>query len=166
MNEKVKENENLGDFPGDEAEDSGALVKAAKDMGAVEIITKESIGDDSTVGDAVKEAFDKAPSTQDIIGTGKLSFHPELPQIDFRDLVDHAFLLYQVMMVDGWDGYYGTSNFGLILIQLRDGRKATSLAGGVAVVKQLRALIAKRRFPVRLVLTEKPGQNGAYYLFE
>ena len=155
------------------ADESGAdaLVRAAKEAGAVEILTAEKVAaselsDESSIDDEVKKEFERAPSTKDVIGTGKLSFHPELPQVDFRNLVGHTFLLYQPQMVDGWDGFYGTSNFGLIMVQLRDGRKATSLAGGIAVVKQLRSLLGKRRFPVRVTLTEKPGQNGSYYLFE
>lgn len=155
--------------PGDE---SGAsrLVEAAKEVGGVEVIDKDDVvfaelEDSSVIDDDVKRRFEHTPTTQDIIGTGKITFHPELPQTKFENLVGHTFLLEQVQMVDGWDGFYGISNFGLILLQLRDGRKCTSLAGGIAVVKQLRALIAKKRFPVKVTLTEKPGQNGYYYLF-
>lgn len=143
-----------------------ALVKAAKEAGAVEVITKESMDSGVTVSDDISEAFDKAPTTKDVIGTGKLEFHNELPQVDFKDLVGETFLLQQIKMVENWDGFYGTSTFGLIMIQLRDGRKATSLAGGLAVVKQLRGFISKKRFPVKVTLTEKPGSNGYYYLFE
>lgn len=129
------------------------LVDAAKKAGAVS-------------DDDIDKAFKDAPTTKDIIGVGKIDFHNELPRMEFAELVGQEFLLHHIMMVDGWDGYFGTSSFGLILIQFRDGRKCTSLAGGVAVVKQLRNLTAKRKFPVKVKLTQMPGQAGPYYLFE
>lgn len=172
-----KEELSTDDFPVGESERAvkpgeskpeKSLVDTAKEAGAVEVITENQVktAASAEIADDVQAAFDKAPTTKDVIGTGKLDFHKELPQIDFKALVGHTFLLSQVQMVEDWDGFYGTSTFGLILIQLKDGRKATSLAGGLAVVKQLRGIVAKRRFPVRVTLTEKPGQNGSYYLFE
>jgi len=147
------------------------LKDAAKDAGAVEVIDKDGLAlseleDSSDIAGDVKEAFEKAPTTQDIIGTGKIEFHKELPQIKFEDLIGHSFLIYEIFMVEEWEGYYGTSDFGLILLQLRDGRKATSLAGGVAVIKQLRGFKKQRRYPVKVVLGTKPGEVGPYYIFE
>lgn len=141
-----------------------SLVDAAKEAGAIEIISEMT--DSVDMPDEVRQAFDRAPTTQDILGTGKIEFHKELPQIEFDNLVGHEFLLLDVRMVEGWDGYFGTSNFGLIMLQLRDGRKATSLGGGVAIVKQLRQIQAKRRYPVKVTLTTRPGQAGDYKIFE
>lgn len=147
-----EQDKQIDDFPLSEPSEK-TLVEAAKEMGAV---SEEDVA----------KMFDKAPTTKDIIGTGKLEFHKELPQIDFKSLVGSTFLLHQIQMVEDWDGLFGTSTFGLILVQKRDGSKATSLAGGQAVVKQLRGFINKRRFPVKVALTEKPGINGFYFLFE
>lgn len=146
---KEKELEPRDDNP----DEDSALVQAAKEQ-------------DDIVGNELEDAFDKAPTTKDVIGTGKLDFHKELPQMEFKTLVGQTFLLQEVRMVEDWDGFFGTSTFGLIKIQMRDGRKATSLAGGLAVVKQLRGFVNKRRFPIKVNLIEKPGQAGNYYLFE
>lgn len=129
------------------------LVEAAKRAGAVS-------------DDDMGKAFQDAPTTKDIIGIGKIDFHKELPQMEFSELIGVEFLLHRILMVDDWDGYFGTSSFGLIMIQLRDGSKVTTLAGGIAIVKQLRSLTAKRKFPVKVKLTQMPGQSGPYYLFE
>lgn len=147
------------------------LTSYAKDeLGATEIMDRDDIigsamTDSSTIPADVQSEFDKAPTTTDILGTGKIDFHKDLPQCKFDDLVDHTFLIREIKMIEGWDGFYGTSNFGLLLGQLRDGRKFTTLAGGIAVVKQLRNFINKRRFPVKVTLTQQPGAQGPYYLF-
>lgn len=147
------------------------LVDAAKRAGAVEIIDQDAIElaeltDSSTIDDDVQAAFAGAPTTTDIIGTGKIDFHNELPQVKFELLIGHTFLIHEIMMVDEWEGYYGKSDFGLILLQLRDGRKATSLAGGIAVIKQLRGFKKQKRYPVKVVLGTRPGDLGPYYIFE
>lgn len=150
------------------------LVDAAKQAGAVEIIDQDELElaelkDSSTIDEAVTKSFDKAPTTTDILGTGKIEFHSELPQVVFEKLVGHTFLIHDIRIVNDWDGFFGKSDFGLLLLQLRDGRRATTLSGGVAVLKQLRgfeAFLKKRRVPIKVSLTTKPGDNGPYYLFE
>lgn len=144
------------------------LLDAAKALGAVEVI--EEI-DDSRVDSETERLFNLAPKTKDILGAGKIEFHQEMPQVKFEILIGHTFLLQDIRIVEGWDGFYGTSNFGLIMVQLRDGRKCTSLAGGIAVIKQLRGFLGniqarKTRYPIKVILTQKPGGQGPYYLFE
>lgn len=151
--------------------ESRPLVDAAKQAGAVEIIDQAGIDeaemeDSSRIDDDVQAAFAGAPTTTDIIGTGKIEFHNELPQVKFELLIGHTFLIHEILMVDEWEGYYGKSDFGLILLQLRDGRKATSLAGGIAVIKQLRGFKLQKRYPVKVVLGTRPGDLGPYYIFE
>lgn len=151
-----------------------SLVQAAKEAGAVEVIDQDTLEitelkDSSTIDESINKSFDTAPTTTDILGTGKIEFHKELPQVEFDKLIGHTFLIHDIKMVYEWEGYFGKSDFGLILLQLRDGRKATTLGGGVAVIKQLRgfeAYLRKRHVPIKVSLTTKPGDSGPYYLFE
>lgn len=151
-----------------DAADKQSLVDAAKGMGAVEVLPREKIQavTSSSATDEINSEFNRAPNTQDIIGTGKIEFHTELPQVEFNDLVGQEFLIQDIRLIENWDGYFGTSTFGLLQIMLRDGRKATSLAGGKAIVKQLQGFRAARRFPVKVKLAERPGLDGNYRIFE
>lgn len=134
------------------------LVQVAIDAGAKVIEVLET--------GSVEELFKSAPDTMQVLGDGKVHFHEQLPRVEFGNLVDNEFLIKGINMVENWDGIFGTSTFGLLWVLDRSGKEFTTLAGGKAVVRQCQQFLSKRRFPIKVNLTRRPGPNGEYYIFE
>lgn len=128
-----------------------SLEKAARDAGAV---------------DADYDATKDVPGIRERIGTGKIDFHNELPKIKFVELLASKFVIRQIKIVEDWDSTFGTSEFALMMIGTSDGKKATTLAGGRAIVRQAKKLLVAHGLPVSVTLNQVQGQQGAYYIFE
>lgn len=129
------------------------LVKAALDHGA-KIESTET------------KQFNQTKGIKDALGDGKIDFHPELPKVKFADLVGVKFVMKQARIIDDWDGIFGTSTFALILIENPDGSMSTSIAGGKAILRQIRKLLKNKMLPVKVTLNKIPTGSGEYYLFE
>lgn len=140
------------DEPGSEDE-LGFLASAAVEAGA-EVTGQET------------EIFGKTKGIKDALGDGKIDFHPELLKVKFQELLGQQFLLKQVRIIDDWDGQFGASSFALILIEFPDGSLKTSIAGGKAVMRQVRKLVQGKLLPVRVTLNQVTSGGGDYYLFE
>lgn len=134
-------------------EEKPDMVQEAINLGA-EVV-------DTNVGD-----FGKVKGIKEALGDGKIDFHPELPKIKFPELLERPVVLKQVRIIDDWDGQFGASTFALILVEYPDGHLATTIAGGKAVIRQIRKLQQKKMLPVKVVLTKVQSGNGEYYLFE
>jgi len=117
------------------------------------------------IGTETKQ-FGQTKGIKDALGDGKIDFHPELPKIKFADLLGATVVLKQVRIIDDWDGIFGASTFALILIEYADGSLKTSIAGGKAVMRQVRKLVQKKMLPVKVTLNKVPSGSGEYYLFE
>jgi len=137
----------------DNSLDDSPLVQAAIEAGA-EVTGQET------------KTFDKTKGIKDALGDGKIDFHPELLKVKFQELLGQQFLIKQVRIIDDWDGQFGASSFALILIEFPDGSLKTSIAGGKAVMRQVRKLVQKKMLPVKVVLNQITSGGGDYYLFE
>lgn len=110
--------------------------------------------------------FPGVKSIKDVL-PGKVDFYPDLPRVDFDDLLGVQFCIRSARLISEWQGFYGASDFYLLMIELADGVKATTLAGGTAILNQLRKLTRMRGgLPVVVRLTESEGQSGKYKIFE
>lgn len=125
---------------------------------------------DEAAGREQKEKQDKFKGThgiQDVLGDGKIHFFEDLPRVDFKELIGREFVLHQVKYIDKWDSIFGTSSYYLMMIELDDGRKMTTLGGGKAIINQLNKMTKMvRAFPCRVTLNMQPSATGEYYVFE
>lgn len=103
-------------------------------------------------------------SIKDALG-GKIKFHEELDRIDKDKLVAGKFILRDATIVSDWDSQYGTSSFALLMVQLEDGKNYTTLAGGVAIVRQVQKLLKRGKLPGRIdcTLNLQESDNGRKY---
>lgn len=159
MNDKAKDDKDKGEVDQTEADRVEAdkmesdqsdehLVKAAKELGAVEI----------------PAAFDSTRKVEDVLGDGKIVFYPELPKVEWSSLVGKRFIVQAIKIVENWDGRFGVTNFPLLKILLEDGTEHTTLGSGVAVMKQVKRLQEHRAFPVQATLrTVQPEGGGQPY---
>jgi hypothetical protein len=96
---------------------------------------------------------------------GKIKFHEELDRIDKERLVAAKFVLRDAAIISDWDSQYGTSSFALLMVQLEDGKNYTTLAGGVAIVRQVQKLIKRGLMPghIDCCLNKVLSENDRQY---
>ncbi len=109
----------------------------------------------------------KDTNIRDVLGSG-VKFHEDLPRVDKESLVGIKFKLLDGKVIDDWDGQWGTSQFALLKVELEDGKLATTLCGGKAVVRQVSRLLKRGYLPGRIwcILNLLPGEKGDYYLLD
>jgi len=100
-------------------------------------------------------------------GRSGKKFAPDLPQVSKERLIGVVVKLEDAVIVEDWDSQFGTSDFALLKLQLRDGQEVTCLIGGKAIVKAVRLFIKHREFPRLAVLDTAASQStgNMYYYF-
>lgn len=100
-------------------------------------------------------------------GRGGKKFAPDLPQISKERLIGVVVKLEDAVIVEDWDSQFGTSDFALVKLQMKDTTEYTCLLGGKAIVKAMRLSIKRREFPRLAVLDTAASMSSGnmYYYF-
>ena len=78
-----------------------------------------------------------------------IDFYPDLPKLDLEDVLDKPFLIKDALVVKGFKSEFGESDFALILLEdLENFSRCTTLCGGMVVVKKLEQARAQRLLPL------------------
>jgi hypothetical protein len=136
-------------------EPNNHLVKAAKEIGAVEVVKPAG--------------WDNTKSINEVIGDQHIHFYPDLPKFEWPKLVDNVFRILAIKIVDWDNSRFGKTSFPLFLIDFEDDSKGTTLGSGVAILNQAKALLNKKGLPVKARLIMKPPEQPAgqpYYFLE
>lgn len=98
-----------------------------------------------------------------------IQFYPNLPKIEWSQLIDKVFRILAIKIIDDWDNskFSKSSSFPLLLIDLVDGSRYTTLGSGIAILHQTKKLIALKQLPVKVRLIMKPPDDpsGQPYYF-
>lgn len=96
---------------------------------------------------------------------GNIRFHEDLPKMNKEELLGANMVICDARVIDDWDGQWGTSQFALLLVELEDGRRVTTLMGGKAVVRQVGKLLKRNKLPGRVAcfLNQVEGESGHLY---
>ena len=117
--------------------------------------------------EVVTDPFAGEKGIKDILGDEKIVFYPELPRVEFEHLLNQRFMIKAAKFVEKWEGWYGVSDYYLLMILRESGEQFTTLGGGRAIVNQMKKLYNKRNgLPVVVELRQRMGGNGLYYIFE
>ena len=78
-----------------------------------------------------------------------IEFYPDLPKKELDDVLDIPYLIPDVKIIKGFHSQFGESDFALIRLQdLETGEQATTLCGGMVVVRKLEQAKAQRLLPL------------------
>ncbi|GAI35410.1 unnamed protein product [marine sediment metagenome] len=103
----------------------------------------------------------------DIIGDGKIEFHPEYERIDLADIMGKDVMFMGATILKDWPSDYaasGKASWCIMWIQDMDtGVNYTTKCGGLVLVKRISELIAKRAFPVIGSIVSQGGTERPYY---
>ncbi|MBA7712050.1 hypothetical protein ES703_121018 [subsurface metagenome] len=85
----------------------------------------------------------------------KIEFHPDLPKVELKSLMDMEIEVTDAMIVRDFNSKFGSSDFALLLITNQaDGTQYTTLCGGMVVVKKLQYALDNRLLPLRGTITK------------
>jgi len=79
-------------------------------------------------------AKDTPKTFSDQLGIGE--FHPDLPRIEFKDLLDRQVLVVEAMLIEDFTSKFGTHDCLLILVEL-DKQFYTTITSGEVVIKRI-----------------------------
>ena len=131
------------------------LKDAIENIGGVEV--KKPVG------------WDNTKSINTVLGIN-IRFFPEYPKKDWNELVGTIFRILAIRIIVDWDDTkYGKSSFPLLLIDLEDGCKFTTLGAGIAILNQSKKLLNLKCLPVKVKLVLRPSEqpaNQPYYFME
>jgi len=75
-------------------------------------------------------------SFSDVIGGGK--FYPDLPRIDFQELLTRKILVVDCKLIENFTSQFGTYDCLLILVQMpEDGEQYTTITSAVVIIKRI-----------------------------
>ena len=80
------------------------------------------------------------------LGVGE--FYPDLPKMPLLVLLNYEYQILDAVIVEGFEGEFGESDFALILMEEKDGKQFTTLCGGMVVIKKLRKAKEKDLLPL------------------
>ena len=85
----------------------------------------------------------------------KIEFHPELPKVSLKDVIDKEYEVTDTLIVRDFNSQFGNSDFALLLLtDLDDGKQYTTLCGGLVVVKKMQYALDNRLLPLRGVISK------------
>lgn len=87
----------------------------------------------------------------EVIGSGDIEFHPELPRMDFEDILGDDWIIRDVQIMKGWETEFGKSDWCLIQLAKPDvegDEGFTTKCGGKVLTKRLTELKAGGHLPI------------------
>lgn len=104
---------------------------------------------------------------KDAVGAGEIEFYKDLPRVDKNSIIDIQVKVLHAQIVKDWESDYGSSDFCLLHIGYMDSEnEATTLVGGVAIVKTVKKALESKALPLLGTLRLVQGQNFPYYVIE
>ena len=76
----------------------------------------------------------------DIIGTGDIEFHSDLPRMDLEDIIGEDYVFCDALIMKDWDTEYGKSDWCLLHLKkpdVSDDSGFTTKCGGRVLVKRI-----------------------------
>lgn len=102
----------------------------------------------------------------DAIGSGEISFYPDLDQIEVSQILDKPYRVVDAMIVRNFKGgEFGVSDFSLLLVEdIETGKQSTTLAGGQVLVERIQEVLDKKLFPlIGTIVKVKSRRDYEYY---
>ncbi|KKM77230.1 hypothetical protein LCGC14_1372220 [marine sediment metagenome] len=77
---------------------------------------------------------DKLRTFLDVLGGAE--FYPDLPRVDFSELIDRPIIVQEAMVIEDFTSKFGTHDCMLIRLEL-DGQPFTTITSGQVVMKRI-----------------------------
>ena len=90
---------------------------------------------------------------------GGAEFYPDRPKYALELVLRNEYQILDAMIVEGFEGVFGESDFALILMEDQNGQQFTTLCGGMVVIKKLRKAKEKDLLPLYGTIVK----NERYY---
>ncbi|MAH51853.1 hypothetical protein CMI37_38910 [Candidatus Pacearchaeota archaeon] len=104
-----------------------------------------------------KMSQESLKSFGEVLGGGE--FYPDLPRVDFKDLVGKPLLVHDAQLIEDFPTKFGTHDALLLKIELEtvsdDGAKTfTTITSGKVVIKRVIKALAEKLLPLRGTITK------------
>lgn len=106
----------------------------------------------------------KVKRVSDVIGDGKISFYPNLPQLPLKDWLGKDVMIMDAKILEDWQGDFGRSDWCLLQLQdMATGKDFTTKCGGRVLVKRIRELQSRRALPIVGAIVTQGDSDRPYY---
>jgi hypothetical protein len=113
------------------------------------------------------EKSTKEKRVSDIIGDGKIDFHPEYARIELSEILGRDVMIMDARIMKDWPSEYtasGKASWCLIWVQdMETGENYTTKCGGVVLTKRIGELIGKKCFPIIGSIVTAGDEERPYY---
>ena len=103
---------------------------------------------------SLEEANPNEPKTfSDLLGGGE--FYPDLPRIDFKELINHQVLVIDAQLIEDFTSKFGVHDALLLLVQMpADGQQFTTITSGEVVIKRVIKALKEGLLPLYGTITK------------
>ncbi len=104
----------------------------------------------------------KLKSFTDVFGDGE--FYPDLPKIDFKELMNKQLVLEDAKILKDFNGEFGKHDAALMMFTTLDtDDKFTSICSGQVVVERIERCIKQRAMPLLATPIKVESDRNSYY---
>jgi len=109
----------------------------------------------------------KQRRVSDVIGDGKVEFHPEYDRIELSEILGKDLMFMDAVIMKDWPSEYtasGKASWCLMWVQdVETGANFTTKCGGQVLVKRIGELLARKAFPIIGSVVSQGDVDRPYY---